>query len=116
MLLVHADLPRTPQVPSHNRIRQQLLLEYDTELKRQVGIQHWYIECRAVVHGIHVWFACVDLSQPDHSERGKNRLHDRLRPCASKCMKLAAIFVEETERDGSDTEKDRVGPDQQIEK
>ena len=31
-------------------------------------------------------------------------------------MKLASIFVEEAEWNGSNAEKDGIGPDQQIEK
>src|SRR5947199_10433858 len=111
MLLVHTHLPGALQVPTNNWIRQQLFLEHDAKLKRQIRIQHGDVERRAVVHGKYVRLTYIDFFQPDNSNRRKNRLHDHLCPGASKCMKLASTFVEEAEWTEENAEKDRVGPD-----
>ena len=101
---------------THNRVRQQFFFKHDPELKRQVCIQHRNIERRTVVHSVHMRFRRINFLEADDAHRRKNRLHDRLRPGPGKCVKNAAVFIEETERNGSQAKNDRVAPYQRVEK
>src|SRR6266851_3483167 len=109
MLLVDAHLSRALQMPSHQRIGQQLFLVHDTELKWQIRIKNWDVERRAVIDGVNVRLREVNLLEADDAHRRKYGLHDGLRPGMRKPVQNAAIFVEEPEGNGSDAEGYGVG-------
>ena len=115
VLLVHTDLPRAPQVPPHNRIRQQFFLERNAELERQVHIQHGNIERGGMIDRVDVGLRSVDRVQPGHFRGRGNRLHDQLGPEAREAMQDAALVSEQRYRNGNDSEDDGVGPDKRIE-
>src|SRR6476659_4366495 len=102
-------------MPTHNGIGQQFFLEQDAELKRQKRIEYRDVERGAVIYGIDLRLTGIDLFQPNDTERGKDRLHNGLRPGAREPVQPTAVFVEESERDRRQPKKDCIAPDQRIE-
>src|SRR5579871_596724 len=115
ILLVDADLSRSLQLPADYGIREQFLLKSNPELKRQVHVQNWNIERRSVIRSINVRLRSIDLLESCDLYRRKDRLHDQPRPCLRKPVQPFSLSVEESPRQGQDSQNHRVQPDQRIE-
>ena len=102
-------------MPSHDRIGQQLFLEGDAKLKWQIHVQDRNVERRSVIHRIDMRLRSVDLVEAGDFTGEKIVFMISLRPERAKPVQEACPRFEEPERDGKDSQDQRVEPDQRIE-
>src|SRR3974377_1055303 len=101
-------------MPAYEWVREQLALEQNPELKRQVHVDDGDVECRRMIDGIDLRGRSIDLVEARNCDGGENRLHNEPGPESGKAVMNPAIAVEERTEQGERAEGQRVGPDERI--